>query len=232
MSISLIKLIASHTPTEIDPAFYLKMEQLLAKEEEALVSRKFKKILSQEYELERLGGFYKSLKLKIDQNTVMLKEKSAIKKNNGYIWVTINPKPSVSLQEFKTLIYKILTKTCFTGHLAVFEQRGTIEADNLGKGFHAHILFKRNLTYKPTKCITNLKQSCKKVVDNVNNPQLLNIKIIGNEFATDKEEYIIGMNKTGEGKGEKQEADKAWRAKEKLPDSIGQLSFSDPEEII
>jgi len=106
----------------------------------------------------------------------------------------------------------------------VLEQRGdTLE--NMGTGFHSHILFKRNLNYKPTKCITNLKNSLKKVVGDVNNQHQFNYKVIGSEFAQDKKKYIIGQNKTGDNKDQKQKTDLFWRKKEGIEEYLGDLNI-------
>ncbi len=184
------------------------------------MKKRFQMIMKQEYELEQLGKVAKAMYNYEINNKKLLKEKLSKKKCNGYVWITINPKPDVTLQAFKKLIKKIVLKTCFTDYLAVLEQRGTIE-EKLGSGFHAHILFKRNLNYKPAKCITNLKNSCKNYVGNINNQHQFNYKVIGEDFAKDKKIYILGQNKTGDGKQPKQAADRIWRQKENIDEYLG-----------
>ncbi|AXH77601.1 MAG: putative replicase [Circoviridae sp.] len=192
-------------------SFFNKYNKLHMEESTELIRIKFKKILSQEYQLERMGLFAKKLQELEAQNAVLLKQKQAFKKQNSHLFITINPKPVVKLSDFTKVCHKISKKTCFNKVLYVFEQRGTIEGCDIGKGFHCHLLIERNLNYKPTKCITNIKSSLKKFVGNVNNQHQLNCQVIGNEFAVDKKNYILGKNKTGEGKDAKQIADIKWR---------------------
>ncbi len=191
--------------------FFNKYNGIHLEESDDLVRRKIRKILTQEYELERMGGFLKSIKDLEAQNALLLKEKKAFKKNNSHLFITINPKPSVTLEEFMKVCHKVAKKTCFSDKLYVFEQRGTTAGCDIGKGFHCHLLVARNLNYKPTKCIANMKSSLKKMVGNPNNQAQLNIVVIGPQFATDKRDYILGKNKTGEGKDAKQLGDDVFR---------------------
>lgn len=210
--------------TELKLQTIMKWNKITMEEEEHFTRLKIRKIVGQEYELEKLGAVMKNVKIYEENNKKLLKEKLAEKNCNQYIWITINPKPEIKLEDFQKIIKKICLKTCFTEHLAVLEQRGdTLET--LGTGFHAHILFKRNLNYKPTKCITNLKNSLKKVVGNINNQNQFNYKIIGTDFAKDKKKYIIGQNKTGENKDVKQEHDLIWRKKENIEEYLGNLNI-------
>ncbi len=211
---SLLSLILEQSGQEEEKeqlSFFNKYNKLHMEESEELIRIKFKKILSQEYQLERMGLFAKKLQELETQNAVLLKQKQAFKKQNSHLFITINPKPGVKLEDFTKVCHKISKKTCFNKVLYVFEQRGTIEGCDIGKGFHCHLLIERNLNYKPTKCITNIKSSLKKFVGNVQNHAQLNFKIIGKEFALDKKKYIMGINKTGEGKDAKQLADIKWR---------------------
>lgn len=201
-----------------------KWTKMTLEEEEHFTRLKIRKIIGQEYELEKLGIVMKNVKLYEENNKKELKDQLAEKHCNKYIWITINPKPEIKLNQFIKLIKKITLKTCFTDYLAVLEQRGDTLA-TLGKGFHAHILFKRNLNYKPSKCIINLKNSLKKVVGNVNNQAQFNYKTIGTDFAKDKKKYIIGQNKTGENKDKKQEHDLIWRKKNYIGDYLGNLNI-------
>ena len=147
----------------------------------------------------------------INNQKIEHKKQTAKKHHNGYLWITINPKPKVTLGNFIKFVNKITTKTCFTECTWAYEQRG-VSPDDLGKGFHVHILAKRNVKYKPIKCKQNIKQSCKKYVGNVNNENQLNIQVIGEDFAKDKVIYIKSV-KTGDGKDKKQAMDIPWREK-------------------
>jgi len=216
---TLIELIAQEavlqgTGNDINLNWFIRTNAELLEEEKQFRLRKFRGILSQEYELERMGPFMRKVRGLEARNRVLIKEKKAINKNNGYLWVTINPQSTVMLNDFIAIIKKICTKTCFTGHKGVFEQRGTVAGNDIGAGLHAHILFKRNLAYKPTKCCTNIRKSCSKIVGNINNNNQVNISIIGPDFAKDKLQYM--SVKTGEGKSLKQEGDVIFRTKNGL----------------
>lgn len=178
-----------------------------------------KRLVKMSYEAECLGEKYTKLK----QHETLLREKKknllAKEHNNGYVFITINPKPQVSLEEFDRQVRKAIGRNMFDGVCAVYEQRGTNE-EEIGKGFHAHILAKRNLDYKPSKVANNLKNTFKSVCD-VNNPALLNIQHIGEDFAQDKQDYILGI-KTGEGKSIKQELDVVWRLKNDIKEYLGE----------
>lgn len=190
------------------------LELMIHNELLELKKRKVRKILEQEQELENIDTFSTKLKKIEEKNKLKLKEKNAKKNNNQYMWLTINPKPDLSLADFRKVVDKISTKTCFADVLYTYEQRGS-STSSLGKGFHAHMLVKRNLKYKPIKLKQNIKYSCKRVVGNVNNDSQLNIQIVGEDYAKDKKEYILGV-KNGDGKQAKQQLDPIWREKEKI----------------
>lgn len=203
-------------------SFFEKYNELHMQESEDLIRRKFRKILSQEYQLERMGTFAKKLLHLETQNDMLIKKKHAIKNNNTHMFITINCwTDKVSLETFVTKCHKIAKKTCFKNVLYVFEQRGTIESGDVGKGYHCHLLVERNLNYKPSKLCDNTKQSCSKIVKNVKSKNMLNFQIIGSEFAKDKKNYIIGQNKTGDSKDLKQLGDIQWRQQKKLKSFYG-----------
>lgn len=191
---------------------FLKLSNLYLGEMQEMRKRKFRKILEQEFELETLGKFNSGLKKIITSNKMKLKEKLAKENNNGYFWITINPKPAVTLETFRKKIVKLINRKLFDNVTYVYEQRGkTISA--AGTGFHCHILAKRNLNYKPYKCKECVQNTMKNIVGNAKNPQQLNIQVIGPDFRKDKMEYILGQNKTGLGKDLKQNIDIIWRKK-------------------
>lgn len=232
MTTTLISAIAKFTKTLPDSDqlhFFNKMNTIHITESNDLIQRKFRKILSQEYELERSGPFLKHIKTIQEENDLKIRENRAIKYNNTHLWITINPKSSVSLADFQKFIAKIANKTCFTDYLYVLEQRGTLDSEeitSIGKGMHCHLLVKRNINYKPCKCITNIRNSAKRIVGNINHKNQLYIVTIGLDFAKDKKDYILGKNKTGVGadgvaKIVKQDADVIWRAKNNIDPYYG-----------
>lgn len=104
-----------------------------------------KRLMKMEYEAECLGEKY--IKIKAYENTLRetKKELTAKEHNNGYCFITINPKPDVSLDTFKKQVEKAVNRNMFVQVRYVYEQRGT-NMDEAGKGFHTHILAKRNLS--------------------------------------------------------------------------------------
>lgn len=132
-----------------------------------------------------------------------------------YIFLTINPRPKVSWEKFSRKVFKTVQSNMFADYTMTFEQRGTIEQNDLGRGFHAHILFKRHLPLDdgltPSNIKRNLKQSWKAYSDTTNH-SCFNIQFIGADFAQDKLDYIEGY-KTGDGKDLKCQGDIVWREK-------------------
>lgn len=183
-------------------------------EKEELLKRKMKKILNQEYQLEQLGPLYNKLKSLENTNEKRLKEKLAEKNNNAWFWATINPKNDISFEKFRKVIEKIAKYSCFAGCVYTYEQRGTLEEDNLGKGFHAHMIMKRNLNYKPKDLEAKLRRGCKSIVGNILNNHQVNTAKIGYDFAGDKYKYITGSKKLE--KQDKQIADRIFRKNRKL----------------
>lgn len=164
-----------------------------------------------------------------DFKTLLKKE---LKKNNtvdtkkNYIFVTINPKPDITPEDFVKKIKKTLLSNLFADHLAVIEQRGNCPT-TCGQGMHSHILFKRitplNEGLPPANIKRNLKDSYKNICLS-SNEQIFNIQFITEEFAHDKFNYIIN-EKTGKGKKEKQEYDKIFRKKIDIPEYLGNIDI-------
>lgn len=184
--------------------------------------KKFESILKMEYDLGKLGQKMKDIKEYEKVCRYELKEVTAVEHNNSYSFVTINPNDTTTLTEFEEKLKKFVNRNMFIGYRYVIEQRGATEKD-MGKGFHAHVLLKRNLDYKPSKIVVNTKNTFKGIT-NVDNNQVLNIQHIGEDFAKDKDDYMTGI-KTGEGKDAKQEIDKIFRKKNNLETVYGQPFF-------
>lgn len=212
-----------------------KAQKLIAKADEIysweqeFYKRKYLHILKMEYQLgQNLPDRFKVLKEREHTLRKQLQKKIARDNNNGYLWVTINPCiKKTTLEKFVKKVDVIAKRKCFIDYIYVFEQRAT-KIINIGNGYHAHLLLKRNLKYKPCKCRENLQSSCKKLMPNPKNPQTLDIQIIGEEFARDKLDYILGI-KTGEkSDGQKksiaQKLDKKWRKQEKLAEYYGEMA--------
>jgi len=183
--------------------------------------QKYLKQLNMKYELELLGEEMKKMKNDNIKLTEQLKEQTAKEHNNGYLFITINPKTlrksghllEEDVKKFEKLILKFINRNFIEEAWAVIEQRGTTEED-AGQGYHGHIELKRSLNYRPSDIIKGAKNTFKSLCD-TKNPHLLNCQIHGEDFHKDKLEYIEGV-KTGEGKDKKQEIDKTFRKKYNL----------------
>lgn len=197
--------------------------------EEELTKKKMMKIMEMEYQLNSLSQFHTILYNKEKDLKTKLQVKMSKDHNNGYAWITINPNPSIKLETFIKVIEKIVKKTCFTDYIYVYEQRGT-DTKTLGKGFHAHLLLKRNLKYKPTKCKFNVKDTLKRANIVTNWQHGFDYKTIGDEFAVDKLDYILGLKTgtkaDGTAKAISQKYDAIWRLENKLEPYYGTLKIS------
>uniref|UniRef100_UPI00404767B9 hypothetical protein n=1 Tax=Aliarcobacter sp. TaxID=2321116 RepID=UPI00404767B9 len=89
------------------------------------------------------------------------------------LFVTVNPRPDVSLIEFKKAMNKFLSKVWVQSYYMVYEQRGVDETEQ-GKGFHSHILLWKPDNKKSHEVIRETKNTFKNVCS-VDNPSILNI---------------------------------------------------------
>lgn len=202
------------TEFNMSEAQHLKLLLRYQEEKNDLSSRKFKKILEQEYQLGKLGILNIKLKDLETQYAVQIKEQTAEKHHNRYCWCTINPKSDITFAMFKKKVEKIVKYSCFEGYIYVFEQRGTLGEKNIGKGFHAHLLFRRNLSYKPKDLEQRIRRGCKGIVGNIMDNKFVNLAKIGKDFALDKYKYMTDLKKSE--KQEKQKGDIIFRKTHKL----------------
>jgi len=194
--------------------------QLMLEEEKKFFQLQYRKTLNMKFELETLGETMKKVKEVHTNLRQQLKVKLAKEHNNGYLFITVNPKWSANKQpnmdeikSFEKQLIKFINRNFIDEAWAVLEQRGETDAQ-AGIGCHAHIELKRNLNYRPSDIIKGVKNTFKKFCD-VNNPNLLTCQTHGEDYHKDKMEYIEGV-KTGEGKDIKQEVDKTFRKKYNL----------------
>lgn len=212
MDNSLLQLITTHYKDS--PELMQEYSQMFFEEKKDLQRRKIKKILEQQYYLGTLGNLFNGM-LKIENDNAQKKKRmTAVAHNNLFLFITVNPKPKIPFEDFKKKMEKLANRNIFNNALYVYEQRGSTE-EEAGKGFHCHMLCERNLNYKPTKVVSCIKNTCKSLC-NVKDKRVLNIQLIGEEFMNDKRQYILGHNKTGEGKSVKQNIDEYWRKKNNL----------------
>ena len=197
------------------------LEELKIQEEKKFFQQQYKKNLTMKFELGTLGSHMSLLKEEQEELRDKLKVKTAREHNNGYLFITVNPKIlrktgqllKDDVQNFEKSIIKFINRNFIEEAWAVIEQRGTT-IDEAGQGYHAHIELRRNLNYRPSDIIKGAKNTFKRYCD-VKNPNLLNCQIHGEDFHKDKLEYIEGV-KTGEGKDSKQIIDKTFRKNNNL----------------
>lgn len=172
-----------------------------------------KRIRMLEYQTDSLGDRWKDIRLYEES----LKEKkrtiAAAEHNNLFLFVTINPKPTVTLEELKTASEKLVNRQMFSAYALAFEQRASAP-EEAGKGFHVHILMRRNLNYKPCRIKKNMCNTIKNIC-NVHDSRVFNVQFIGEDFARDKMKYITG-GKTGDGKDQKMDIDDIFRKNSNL----------------
>lgn len=147
----------------------------------------------------------------------------------NYFFITINPHSQIQLASFVPKIKKTLTSSMFTDYLAVFEQRGTLADNNIGKGFHAHILFKRktplNEGLPPSNIEAKIRKSYKNFVGCSTSNALINFQTIDERHALEKAKYMLGPK--WENKVDKQVADYQWTKSHDLSPHYINLPFVD-----
>lgn len=179
-----------------------------------------KKIVKNNYILGILPNFAKYRRT-LEMQALMIAEK----KNNLYVWLTINPagaphnwnKPF--FLKFKKKVESFVKRKMFKGAIWVFEQRVPMlpssTTASVGLGYHAHLLLIRNPHYKPYDVFRWSKQSFEKYC-NVNDSNLFNFHWTPQEYVKDKVEYMT-MGKLDDSpetlamKRAKQKGDIHWR---------------------
>lgn len=128
-----------------------------------------------------------------------------------YLFLTVNPHPVATLEEFRNALEKMVKKVWVNSWLYVLEQRGTT-IEEAGKGFHAHIIIKKPTDKVPSHCIRELVTCFKNTCD-VSNPHCFNTKWIDQPEFSRKLGYLLGRKEYTETdrKDLKQEMDRYWR---------------------
>lgn len=183
-----------------------------------------RRIRMKEYETDSLGERWANIRKYEQELNMKKKQMIANDHNNLFLFVTINPKPDVKLEDFTKTVKKLVERQMFSAYAYAFEQRASTP-EEVGKGFHVHILMKRNLNYKPSKIKKNMENTCKTICNTKDN-RVFNVQFIGTEFARDKIEYITG-GKTGEGKDQKMDMDIIFRKNNDMSDVYQNGTFFD-----
>lgn len=156
----------------------------------------------------------------INNNPVLssVKRRQETQKQYSHIFLTINPPPIMSLMDFqKNIISTLQTskglKLWIEGYVYVLEQRGEF-IEEIGKGYHTHILIKIQGHKKRSEIDRELKYQWKKHL-NVDYYRVFNIKHIDYDESLRKQKYMLGR-KAEEDKHLKQDYDIVWRENNSL----------------
>lgn len=117
---------------------------------------------------------------------------NAVSSKPPYLFVTVNPRPEVTLTELKKSIEKFLKKKSISQYFYVYEVR----TENTG--LHCHILLKYDI--KPYDFKRSTKNTFKNVCDS-SNPSCLNFKFVEEDTLQSKVEYLLGDKKDSKKKG-------------------------------
>jgi hypothetical protein len=174
--------------------------------------RKILTILKMEYDMKEAFAELKTIE---DATSTRLKQYKADKRLDSYIFLTISPPEETKFTDMVKCIERAVKRKFVKQYHYVFEQRGT-NMNNVGKGKHIHLLFKRDINYKPAIIKRDLKNTFKKLYGkNTISDYNFNFKKCGEEYYKLRLLYLKG-NKTEEGKAEKCQLDLHFRKLYKL----------------
>lgn len=143
-------------------------------------------------------------------------KKNIDNKYGNVLFITINPRPDVSLEDFMKTMNKFKSKVWIEDYIYVYEQRGTTEQDS-GKGFHSHVLLWKPDNKKSHEVIRETKNTFKNICS-IDNPSILNIKNCKDEDIEKRKNYMLGHKNTeiDPSKQVKQEIDLIWRERNNI----------------
>ena len=138
-------------------------------------------------------------------------KKNIDNKYGNVLFITVNPRPDVSLEDFMRAMNKFKSKVWIEDYIYVYEQRG-ITKEESGKGFHSHILLWKPDNKKSHEVIRETKNTFKNICS-IDNPSILNIKNCKDEDIEKRKNYMLGHKntETDPSKQVKQEIDLIWR---------------------
>lgn len=147
------------------------------------------------------------------------KKKDAETVKSEYSFIMINPHPQASLTEFKQTLDKAMKKTFIKKSLYVIEQRGE-SMEELGKGFHAHILINKG-DHRFSHMSREFANTFKKLCD-VSNPHCFNVSLCKPTDLYKRQNYMISR-KSDATKWIKQDFDVIFRKERFLQPYYGEL---------
>lgn len=136
--------------------------------------------------------FYRTGKLPFKTNnekilTIMNSTYQRLATKPPYWFITINPRPNVSLEEFKKRIEKIVRKVSVKEYFYVYEVRKQDFS-----GLHCHMIVRT--TARPYDFKRGIKNTVKSICD-CENSSILNFKNITEDVIRDKIDYMLGQKK-------------------------------------
>lgn len=149
-----------------------------------------------------------------DVASLLDKQRRNIRSMNtfNYYWVTINPKPDITLDKFITYIEKVVNRRMINKCVYSFEQRGETE-QTAGNGLHCHLLCETKVSYNNNIFAQRIRQLFVEHVGNINTH--VHIIKIPSDWKDDKIEYIRGL-KWDPDKEQKINIDRIWRMEKGL----------------
>ena len=133
-----------------------------------------------------------------------------------YMFITINPKPDISVKTLYDKLMKLFKSVNILNYLMVLEQRGN-DVSNIGKGLHTHFIIK-NKYPKFCKLRKHLDGLFGDIVGNSRHIDIKNCK--HSTDVSNRLKYMLGQ-KEGEDKQIKQYYDKIWRDEKGIEDYYG-----------
>jgi len=144
---------------------------------------------------------------------------------SDYVFITVNPRPGVALNEFVKTVNKSVQKTFIKKSLHVIEQRSE-DMEELGKGFHTHILLNKG-DYRMSHLRREFARTFGKYCD-VDNPHCFNVDFCKPSDIYKRQNYMLGTKKDP-AKHKKQLMDIEFRKKFNFSDYYGKKFDEDIE---
>lgn len=177
----------------------------------------FKDVLTDLYKSYYRDEISKGIYDELIPDLKIIRESKDDKFKSNYLFITINPRPSVNLIEFTNLLAKSVTKSWICKYLYVIEQRSDNE-DELGKGFHAHMLIDKG-DYRFSHANREFASTFKKVCD-IQNFHTFNFALCKESDLSKRQNYMLGRKADIE-KHKKQDMDILFRKRYNFSDYYG-----------
>lgn len=163
------------------------------------------KLFQRYHTIKLMNGDYDSVHPRIKEVRNFVQEYDAGKWTE-WIFMTVNPRPDVILQDIVKYVDKAKNKKWITKYAYTYEQRS--ESIDTVKGIHVHMLLYRG-TKKMHEVQREFKNTFKKICD-TDNMHCLNFQKVKPDHIVRRYNYIAGVKKD-EYKHPRQHVDKIWR---------------------